>query len=285
MSDRLRFPQRGMRRLKQLPVLPTLFTAGNLGCGVTAIMCAVNGDFITGCVLIFAAMVCDMLDGKMARMTGTEGEFGAELDSLADVVSFGVAPALLVYYLVLGESHAWIESRGVWFIALAYPIATAIRLARYNVEHADVATDYFKGLPSPGAAAVLCAWVVTYKEAAFPPGELLDVNFKRSILGMMVFLSFLMVSNVRFPHLGNTLLNNRMGFRKFLVFASCIYALVYYCGIYSLAIMTTGYLLYGFIPGMISALKSWKDGHSLLDDEDEDDQDDAKVEKDSQASA
>ena len=102
---------------------------------------------------------------------------------------------------------------------------------------------------------------------------------------MMVFLSFLMVSNVRFPHLGNTLLNNRMGFRKFVVFAACMYALIYFGGIHSLAIMTTGYLLYGFIPGMISALKSWKDGRSLLDDDDEGDLADVDPDKDSQQSA
>ena len=269
MSDRLRFPSRSMRQLKSLPVLPTIFTAGNLGCGVTAIMCAASGDLITGCILIFAAMICDMLDGKAARLTNTEGAFGAELDSIADVVSFGVAPALLVHRLVLGDHSAWIEKEGVWFITIAYPIATAIRLARYNVEHSDEATDYFKGLPSPGAAAVLCAWIITYGAAEFPVGEIWDQTFKRTILGMMVFVSFLMVSNVRFPHLGNTLLAGRMGFRKFLILLAGIYALIYFTRVHSMAVLTSGYLMYGFIPGVFGAYKKWKSGQSLLDDEEE----------------
>ena len=262
-----------MRRLKSLPVLPTIFTAGNLVCGVTAIMCAASGDLFTGCILILAGMVCDMIDGKAARLTGTESAFGAELDSIADVVSFGVAPALLVHRLVLGDHSAWIEKEGVWFITIAYPIATAIRLARYNVEHSSEATNFFKGLPSPGAAAVLCAWVLTYHYAAFIPGEFYDQVFKRFILGMMIFVSILMVSNIRFPHLGNTILAGRMGFRRFLIIIGFMYALIYFAREHTMSVLTTGYVLYGFIPGVVEAVQKWRSGRSLLDDEDDEDVD------------
>lgn len=273
MSDRLTFPRRkGIRRLKELPVLPTLFTAGNLGCGVTAIMCAANGEhLLTGCILIFVAMFCDMLDGKMARMTGTDGEFGAELDSIADVVSFGVAPALLVHRMVLGDNPQWIEAEGVWFITILYPILTAIRLARYNVEHSVEQTDYFKGLPSPGAAAVLCAWVLSYEYMQFADDSVYEIVFKRAILGIMVFVSLLMVSNIRFPHIGNTLLAGRIGFRRFLLIFVLLYLLVYEARLHSLAVLTTGYVLYGFIPGLIHGFRAWRRGRSLLDDDDDDD--------------
>ncbi len=266
MSDRIKFPGRVKRRLKELPVLPTVFTSGNLGCGVAAILCASSGHLTAGCVLIFAAMICDMLDGKMARMTGTDGEFGAELDSLADVVSFGVAPALLVHSLVIGDSGNWLDHRGVLSITIFYPILAAIRLARYNVEHSEEATDYFKGLPSPGAASVLCAWILSYQ---LEGGAEWGPYFNYAILVMVLFVSLLMVSSIKFPHLGNTLLAGRMGFKKFIALFGGIYFLVYFTQYTTLAILTTGYVLYGFIPGAIKAVYAWKAGRSLLDDDDD----------------
>ena len=117
-------------------------------------MCAANGRLELGAWLIFAAMFCDLFDGKVARMTKTDGEFGVQLDSLADVVSFGVAPALLMHRYVLdGPGILGEGERIVWAIAIWYAVLTAIRLARYNVEQHSGATKTFRGLPSPGAAS------------------------------------------------------------------------------------------------------------------------------------
>jgi len=171
MTERLN--ARIKKRLKTLPVLPTLLTAGNLACGLTAILCAashvpgaVRGDWqhdwlFIGAVMVFVAMICDMFDGKVARMTRTAGPFGAELDSLADVVSFGVAPAILVHRLVLGQPGVLAYGeRLLWLVAVFFAVMAAIRLARYNVEHSDEATPWFRGMPSPGAAALVCSWVM-----------------------------------------------------------------------------------------------------------------------------
>lgn len=269
MSERLAFPAR-MKRLKSLPVLPTLLTAGNLGCGVTSIIFAFHGDVVFASYLIFIGMLCDMLDGKMARMTNTEGEFGAELDSLADVVSFGVAPAMLIHNLVLPDSTSW---ESAWFITVVYPVFAAIRLARYNVEHGEEVEDtHFKGIPSPGAAALICSWVISYdrfggQEYFAAQGLLSLVHY--ALLTVAVCMGLLMVSNIRFPHVGNTVLAGRMGFKKFIILLFLICALLSTVGWHTLAVLTTAYVLYGLIPGMLSAIKKWSAGKSLLDDDDD----------------
>ncbi|NRA38526.1 MAG: CDP-diacylglycerol--serine O-phosphatidyltransferase [Planctomycetes bacterium] len=269
MSDRIPFPSR-MKRLKSLPVLPTLLTSGNLGCGVCAIIFAFQGEVVFASYLIFIGMLCDMLDGKMARMTNTEGEFGAELDSLADVISFGVAPAMLIHNVVLSESPSW---EGAWFITVIYPVFAAIRLARYNVEHGNEAEDrFFKGIPSPGAAALICSWVISYKLFE-KEGVLTNENYlpyvHYGLLTGTFFMGLLMVSNIRFPHIGNTILSKRMGFKKFILLFTFIYTLTFTVGWHTLAVLTTSYVLYGFIPGMVFALRKWSAGKSLLDDDDD----------------
>ena len=138
-----------------------MLTAGNLASGISAIMCAAHNMLGIGAALVFFAMICDLFDGKVARMTGTDGAFGAELDSLADVVSFGVAPAMLLHRLVLGESGVWGDGeRLIWLVSVVYAVFTAIRLARYNVESEEGGGGtMFKGLPAQ-AAAVLCSWIL-----------------------------------------------------------------------------------------------------------------------------
>lgn len=161
-SDDAQAPQRPR---KAIYLLPNLFTTGALFAGFFAIVMAVQGDFVPAAVAIFIAMLLDGADGRVARMTGTESEFGVQYDSLADVVSFGIAPALIVYLWSLqGMGDRWGMLGAFVFVA-----AAAIRLARFNVQVEAVDRGYFVGLASPAAAAVLMSmvWFFESHELAF----------------------------------------------------------------------------------------------------------------------
>ena len=141
-------------RKRGIYLLPNLFTTGALFAGFYAIVQAMNEQFEHSAVAIFIAMVLDGLDGRVARLTHTQSEFGAEYDSLSDMVSFGVAPALVVYEWALKGMGKW-----GWFAAFIYCAATALRLARFNTNIDVVDKRYFQGLPSPAAAALIAGFV------------------------------------------------------------------------------------------------------------------------------
>lgn len=138
-------------------LLPNLFTTGVLFSGFFAIISAINGEFIHAAIAIYVAMVLDGLDGRVARMTNTQSAFGAEYDSLSDLVAFGVAPALIMYLWQLQD----LGNLG-WVAAFFYATATALRLARFNSRLAVVDKRFFQGLPSPASAALVVGvvWVV-----------------------------------------------------------------------------------------------------------------------------
>ena len=141
-------------RKRGIYLLPNLFTTGALFAGFYAIVQAMNQRFEFAAVAIFIAMVLDGLDGRVARLTHTQSEFGAEYDSLSDMVSFGVAPALVMYEWALKGLGKW-----GWFAAFIYCAATALRLARFNTNIDVVDKRYFQGLPSPAAAALVAGFV------------------------------------------------------------------------------------------------------------------------------
>jgi CDP-diacylglycerol--serine O-phosphatidyltransferase len=288
MSERLSNMRRRLRRLKTLPVAPTLLTAGNLASGITAILCAAHNMLEVGAFMVFVAMVCDMFDGKVARMTKTAGPFGAELDSLSDLVSFGVAPAILMHRLVLGEPGVFDHGqRLLWFLTVFYPVMAAIRLARYNVEHSDEATPYFRGLPSPGAASLVCAWIILHQHQtvlpSLPIGDkdyhytgLLGLDAFRWIVIAVTFVSALMmVSTVHFPHVGNTLFG-RLGFRTIIVGILLVSVLVLFPA-YFLVVTTTGYLLFGILAAVPGMWRKWRLGRNPLDEPEDDDAEDVGV--------
>jgi CDP-diacylglycerol--serine O-phosphatidyltransferase len=287
MSERLNSMRVRMRRLKTLPVLPTLLTAGNLASGITAILCAAHNLLEAGAMMVFVAMVCDMLDGKVARMTKTDGPFGAELDSLSDVVSFGVAPAILAHRLVLGEPGVFDHGqRLLWFLTVFYPVMAAIRLARYNVEHSDEAIPHFRGLPSPGAAALVCSWIILHYHQDFIPSTPVGSNYKYQgletldafrwiVIGLTLLSALMMVSTVRYPHVGNTLFG-RMGFRQLIVILLLISVLVLFPA-YFLVVVTTGYLLVGLGGEGFAMYQRWRLGRNPLEDAEDDDAEDAGV--------
>jgi CDP-diacylglycerol---serine O-phosphatidyltransferase len=148
-------------RRKGVYILPNLFTLAALFGGFYAIVMAMNGRYEQSCYGVFCAMVLDSLDGRVARMTNTQSAFGAEMDSLSDMVSFGAAPALIVYEWALKGL-----GKAGWGIAFFYCACAALRLARFNTNHSVVDKRYFQGLPSPAAAALVVSfiWVVIDKQ-------------------------------------------------------------------------------------------------------------------------
>jgi len=169
-------------------LLPSMFTVANLFCGYACVVYSTRGDFDTAAVLIGVAMVLDTLDGFFARLTRSSSAFGVELDSLADVVSFGLAPAILAFTWGL-----WPLRRLGWAAGFIYVTAAAMRLARFNIQTSSL-TDkrYFAGLPSPAAAAVIASTVYLY------PWGLQDPRAAAPALAMVLVPAFLMVSTIRF---------------------------------------------------------------------------------------
>ncbi|MFA7073765.1 MAG: CDP-diacylglycerol--serine O-phosphatidyltransferase [Endomicrobiaceae bacterium] len=191
---------------KGLYVLPSLFTAGNLASGFIAVIYAINGNFNAAAWFIMLAILFDMLDGRVARLTKTMSKFGMEFDSLCDLVSFGVAPAILMYLLVLNS----MGNVGI-AIALFFVITSATRLAKFNVKAMEPSTtdssksaDSFLGLPTPASAGVIASFVLSYEifdgtVLSFKTIPLLMKKmpfFFEAMPVIMVLISFLMVSNV-----------------------------------------------------------------------------------------
>jgi CDP-diacylglycerol---serine O-phosphatidyltransferase len=171
-------------------LLPSLMTVSNLLCGYASVVYSTRGDFDTAAVLLGIAMVVDTLDGFFARLTHSQSAFGAELDSLADVVSFGVAPAILAFTWGL-----WPLGRLGWAAGFIYVTAAALRLARFNIQSATGDKKYFAGLPSPAAASVTASTVFMY------PWGLQDPRVAGLALPMVLVPGFLMVSTIRFRSL------------------------------------------------------------------------------------
>jgi CDP-diacylglycerol--serine O-phosphatidyltransferase len=179
---------RPLRFRRGVFLLPSLMTVGNLFCGYASVVYATRGDFDTAAVLIGIAMVLDTLDGFLARLTKSSSAFGVELDSLADVVSFGMAPAILAFHWGL-----WPLLRVGWAAGFIYLTAVAMRLARFNIQTATV-TDkrYFAGLPSPAAAGVVASTVFLY------PWGLQDARIAVLALPLVLVPALLMVTTIRF---------------------------------------------------------------------------------------
>jgi CDP-diacylglycerol---serine O-phosphatidyltransferase len=177
-------------------VMPSAFTLGNLFFGFWAIVSAFNGNFRwAGWFIVFAGIL-DMLDGRVARLSGTGTRFGAELDSLVDVISFGVAPALLMYFLDFSNA-----GRFAWILCYIYVVAVALRLARFNVLSAGKPPSaWFTGLPSPSAGMTLAVYYPFsqtnwYQESI---AYYLDLQHEGLVV-LMLLLAVLMVSNVKYP--------------------------------------------------------------------------------------
>ncbi len=179
---RPRFRDRGIY------VLPNLFTIGALFAGFYSIVQAMNGSWEHAAVAIFIAMVLDGLDGRVARLTHTQSAFGAELDSLSDMVSFGVAPALVMYVFALKGLGKW-----GWIAAFVHCAGAALRLARFNTQLEVADKRFFQGLPSPSAAALLAGFVWVLVEYDIPGAAVAWLAF-----ALTLFTGVTMVTNLKF---------------------------------------------------------------------------------------
>ncbi len=177
------------RRRSGIYLLPNLLTTGALFAGFYAIVAAINGRYEPAAISIFVAMVLDGMDGRIARMTNTQSDFGAEYDSLADMVSFGLAPALVAYEWILVDLGKF-----GWLAAFIYTSAAALRLARFNTQAHVADKKYFQGLPSPAAAAAVAGTIWFFESYALKsPATATPVLFVITIA-----TALLMVSNIRY---------------------------------------------------------------------------------------
>jgi len=177
-----------MKMRKGVYILPNLFTTGNLFCGFWAIISVFHEKFEYAAYAILLASVFDVLDGKVARLSGATSKFGVQYDSLADLVSFGIAPALLTFSWALRP-----YGKFGWLAAFLFVVCGALRLARFNVQSASGEVKYFKGLPIPAAALMIALTILLYLEL-IETGWVKDI----AVLAMIYILAFLMVSNIRY---------------------------------------------------------------------------------------
>jgi CDP-diacylglycerol--serine O-phosphatidyltransferase len=180
-------PRPTLRR-RGIYLLPNAFTTAGLFCGFYAIVMAMSQKFDYAAIAIFAAMVLDAIDGRVARLTNTQSEFGAQYDSLADMVSFGAAPALVVYVWALQDM-----GKLGWLAAFVYCAGGALRLARFNTNIAVVDKRYFQGLPSPAAAALVAGFIWLMQDLGFAGPDLSWIAW-----GITLYAGLTMVTNVPF---------------------------------------------------------------------------------------
>jgi len=185
---------------KGIYLIPSLFTAGNIMCGFFSIVSTFNGQYIQAALFIIFAHILDGVDGYAARLTKTTSQFGIEFDSLADVVSFGVAPAVLVYFWALVPWGNW-----GWLAACTYVVCGALRLSRFNVQSGAPAKSHFVGLPIPAAAEMIVATIFLYYYLGGEGAPNKQVTFLLVIYG----LAALMVSGFPYFSLKNTDLKKR----------------------------------------------------------------------------
>ncbi|MCY4400364.1 MAG: CDP-diacylglycerol--serine O-phosphatidyltransferase [Gemmatimonadetes bacterium] len=203
------------RRLRRgIIILPSAFTMGNLFFGLYAVVAALRGDFAwAGWFIVFAATL-DLLDGRVARFTRTGSAFGAELDSLTDVISFGVAPALIMILLYFTGSD-W-----SWVIGFVYVAAVVVRLARFNVEQGGEARRHFHGLPTPTAGVIL-ATHYPFSQTAFFQQYLGELPWPRIMVITMVLTSILMLSHIPYAKFPRIEVRTRKGISMAAFMAAC----------------------------------------------------------------
>ena len=197
--------------------LPSLFTVGNIFLGFWATILALRHRFELAGALIIVAAVLDVLDGKIARMTGTESDFGREFDSLADVLTFGMAPALSAWAWGLYEFR-----RAGWLVPIFYVVCAAVRLARFNVQSSRVDARWFVGLPAPAAAGTVASFFLVGIDRDWRPW------FLAAMTAGLVALGVLMVSTFRYWSLKALDLRQRRSYRMALPLAAAVLVLAFW---------------------------------------------------------
>ncbi len=241
---------RGLRE-KGIYLIPNLFTSGNLFCGVFAIIAVFNAEYVAAVIAILLAAIFDVLDGKLAQLTHTTSRFGGEYDSLADLVSFGVAPGMLAYSWALGSL-----GRLGWAAVFLYIACGAIRLARYNVQSAGIERLDFVGLPIPAAAGLVASLVLFDNHILHFGAEIRPTL----ILVVTYLLAFLMVSTFHYPSVKSLSLKDRKPLRVLVGLLLVVLLLVVAPQVMLFAFFAS-YALWGMLGGPAAALfarMTWK---------------------------
>ena len=250
-----------MKPLRTISVLPTLFTLGNLVCGFFAIVVAARvakpeslsvspadlENVMRSGWLIFVAMLFDALDGHVARLSKTSSDFGAQLDSLCDVISFGVAPGFLLVKMC--PQFAYLHREAVWIIAASFAACAALRLARFNVETGDEDEHlFFSGLPSPAAAGSIAGFAIIFytllaKEEVTPVyAEEIYTVLQRVLPFFALMVGLLMVSRIPYPHVVNQVFRGEKSFSHIVKLVFALVALMVIRG-YAVPIVFCAFVL------------------------------------------
>jgi CDP-diacylglycerol--serine O-phosphatidyltransferase len=233
--------------------LPNMFTIAALFAGFYAIVQAMGGRYEQAAMAIFAAMVLDGMDGRVARLTHTQSAFGAELDSLSDMVSFGVAPALVVYHWALADFAVsksvtmlgpWLSARLGWIAAFVYCACAALRLARFNTNIEVVDKRFFQGLPSPAAASVIAGLVWAIEQYQVDREDIRWVAW-----GVTMFAGLSMVTNLKFYSGKDINLRKSVSFSALIAIAMGLVILIVFASTLPeiLFLLFSGYALSGYV--------------------------------------
>ena len=236
-----------MKNIKLIYILPNLFTALSVFFGMMSVIASSQGKFEKAFIYIVLSFIADGLDGRVARLTNTSSKFGLEFDSLADIVAFGVAPAMMLFFSI-GQNYGRFGA----LITGLFVVFGAIRLARFNVTTENNDPSVFIGLPIPTAAAVLASFVMLNLD--------LNHNLNIFILILALILGMLMVSNVRFPSFKKIDVSKNAKL-KVLIAIIIVASLLYLYPILTLAITLGGYTLYGIVRAGFNIMKIYKKGN------------------------
>lgn len=261
-------PVRNKRFRRGIYLLPSLFTTANIFCGYYAIISSMKGDFDSAAKAIGFAILFDGLDGRIARMTNSTSAFGLEFDSLADVITFGIAPAVLAYMwgirsvIPIEGSHAAKNIHQIgWVISFAYLICGAARLARFNIQSHPPAhptglpqKKHFVGMPIPAAAGFIAA-VVHFVSGAFKFNSLTEWQLGATWLVVLGVLAFLMVSTIRYPSFKDLDLRNRKPFVS-VIGIGVLIAAIYYYSEYVLLVLAAVYAFSGLVSKLSGLMRS-----------------------------
>ncbi|AJC89618.1 CDP-diacylglycerol--serine O-phosphatidyltransferase [Campylobacter lari] len=231
---------------KLIYILPNLFTAASIFLGIISVIASINQNFDKALIYIILSLICDGLDGRVARATNSTSKFGVEFDSLADLIAFGVAPAML-FYMSIGYEYDRFGS----LIAGLFVVFGAIRLARFNVTTGTYEPSVFIGLPIPTAAVVSALWVSAYLYYDFLR------DFSLMIVCIQMLLAFLMVSNIRYPSFKKIDLK-RANVLKVLILLVVLFSMLYLYFLESALIVASLYVLYGIIRSFFTLARKFK---------------------------
>jgi len=231
-------------RINLAYLLPNFFTALSAFFGVMSVIASSQGRFEKAFIYIVLSLIADGLDGRVARLTNTTSKFGVEFDSLADLVAFGVAPAMMLFFAI-GQNYGRVGA----LISGLFVVFGAIRLARFNVTTGEIDPRYFIGLPIPTAAVVLSSWIM------------LDLKYQGGlnllILIGALFLAFLMVSNFRYPSFKKIDFKKNIAI-KILILIIIVASFIYLYPIEAIALILTVYTFYGVVRGVKGIIKAQK---------------------------